>query len=79
MTYANHRERQFMEYLRGRGWVKGTTLPPSTLTASLQKRGWIEQQLQGPNTEIFYRMTDIGFKALTAPVPASRPSKAKAT
>jgi hypothetical protein len=70
MTYANHRERQFMEYLRGRGWVKGTTLPPSKLTDSLQKRGWIEQQLQGPKTEIFYRMTDIGFKALTAPVPA---------
>jgi hypothetical protein len=77
MTFATHPERQFMEYLRGRGWVKGTTLPPSRLTASLQKRGWIEQQLQGPNNEIFYRMTDIGLKALRAPVPAGRPSKAK--
>jgi hypothetical protein len=64
MTFATHPERQFMEYLRGRGWVKGTTLPPSRLTASL-------------HNEIFYRMTDIGLKALRAPVPAGRPSKAK--
>jgi hypothetical protein len=77
MTFANHRERQFMEYLRGRGWVKGTTLPPSRLTAKLQKRGWIEQQLQGPNNEIYYRMTDVGLKGLTAYVPAVRPIRVK--
>jgi hypothetical protein len=77
MTFAKHHERQFMEYLRGRGWVKGTTLPHSTLTASLQNRGWIEQQLQGPDNEIFYRMTDAGLKALTAPVPVGRPAKVK--
>jgi hypothetical protein len=77
MTFANHRERQFMENLRGRGWVKGTALPPSRLTAILQRKGWIEQQVQGPKNEIFYRMTDVGLKALRAPVLAGRPSQAK--
>jgi hypothetical protein len=77
MTFATHLERQFMEYLRGTGWVKGAALPPSRLTASLQKKGWIEQQVLGPKNEIFYRMTDIGLKALKAPVPAGRPPKAK--
>jgi hypothetical protein len=77
MTFATHPERQFMEYLRGKGWVKGTTLPASRLTVSLQQRGWIEQQVQGPKNEIFYRMTDVGLKALRAPVPVGRPSQAK--
>jgi hypothetical protein len=77
MTFANHTQRQFMEYLRGRGWVKGSTLPKTTLLASLMKKGWIEQQLQAPNNEIFYRMTDVGLKALKAPVPIVR-LKAKA-
>jgi hypothetical protein len=77
MTFASHPERQFMENLRGRGWVKGTILPLSRLTASLQQRGWIEQQVLGPKNEIFYRMTDVGLKALRAPVPADRPSRAK--
>ena len=70
MTFATHPQRQFMEYLRGSGWVKATMLPPSRLLVSLQKKGWIEQQLQGPKNEIFYRMTDVGLKALRAPVPA---------
>jgi Myb-like DNA-binding domain len=74
-TFATHPERQFMEYLRRKGWVKGTTLPTSRLTASLQKKDWIEQQLQGPKNETFYRMTDVGLAALKAPVPiqAGRP------
>jgi hypothetical protein len=69
MTFANHTQRQFMDYLRGRGWVKGSTLPSSKLIAILLKKGWIEQQIQGPKNEIFFRMTDIGLKALKAPVP----------
>jgi hypothetical protein len=76
MTFATHPERQFMEYLHGKGWVKGTTLPASRLTVSLQQKGWIEQQAQGPNSDIFYRMTDVGLKALRATVPG-RPSQAK--
>jgi hypothetical protein len=68
-TFATHPERQFMEYLRGKAWVKETALPPSQLIVSLQKKGWIEQQFQGPKNEIFYRMTDVGLAALKAPVP----------
>jgi DNA-binding PadR family transcriptional regulator len=61
-----------MEYLRGKGWVKRTTLPTSRLTASLQKKGWIEQQLQGPKNQTLYRMTDLGLAALKAPVPIQK-------
>jgi hypothetical protein len=50
MTFATHRERQFMEYLLGKGWVRGMTLPASRLTVSLQLRGWIEQQVQAQRT-----------------------------
>jgi hypothetical protein len=70
-TFTTHPERQFMEHLRGKGWVKGTALPTSRLITSLQKKGWIEQQLEGPN-EIFYRMTDVGLAALKAPVPIQK-------
>jgi hypothetical protein len=48
--------------------VKRTTLPTSRLTASLQKKGWIEQQLQGPKNQTLYRMT----AALKAPVPIQK-------
>src|ERR1700680_4102128 len=50
-TFANHPERQFMQYLRGKGWVNRKTLPTGRSAASLQKKGWIEQQLQGPKNE----------------------------
>jgi|ERR1700687_1305968 len=75
MTFATHPERQFMEYLRGTGWVKGAALPPSKLVVSLLKKGWIEQQLQGQKNEIFYRMTAVGLKALKAPVRVGRPRR----
>jgi hypothetical protein len=58
-----------MHYLREQRWVKGTTFPPGQLAASLQKKGWIEQQRQGPKNETFYRITDAGLAALKAPVP----------
>jgi hypothetical protein len=29
MTFATHLERQFMQRLRGAGWVKASALPPS--------------------------------------------------
>ena len=77
MTFATHPERQFMEYLRGRGWVKGTTLPSSRLLIRLLRKGWIEQQVQGPKNEIFYRMTDVGLESLKAIVPAASGLKAK--
>ena len=71
--FANHYERQFMEYLRGKGWVKGTTLPPSQpLISSLLKQGWIEHHDDGPKKVAFYRMTDAGLAGLKAPVPTQQ-------
>ena len=31
MTFASHPERQFMQYLRGAGWIKARALPASAL------------------------------------------------
>ena len=71
--FANHYERQFMEYLRGKGWVKGNALPPSKpLISGLLKKGWIEHQDDGPKKEAFYRMTDAGLAGLKAPVPTQQ-------
>ena len=63
----NHRERQFMQQLRGRGWVKAIELPenPGTVKGLLQKR-WIESQ--GMERDIVYRITDEGMAAKKAPV-----------
>jgi hypothetical protein len=42
MTSASHPERQFMQYLRGAGWIKARTLPPSArLLEKLLQKGWI--------------------------------------
>jgi hypothetical protein len=61
-TQANlptHRERQFMQHLRGAGWVKASSIPvpvgPAVI-ASLLKKGWIEQR--GTGNEICYRITE---------------------
>ena len=43
MIVPNHRERQLMQYLRGGGWVKASTLPPGPrLIEGLLLKGWIE-------------------------------------
>ena len=47
MTFANHPERQFMQYLRG--------------------AGWIEQQRQGPTNEVYFRLTEKGWKPRNPP------------
>jgi hypothetical protein len=63
MTFATHHERQFMQYLRGAGWIKAGTLPPSVkLVKNLLQKGWIEQQHQGPKKEIFFRLTEEGLE-----------------
>jgi hypothetical protein len=64
---ANHKERQLMQTLRGRGWVKGFELPPSTLIAKLLRKGWIEGRGFGRDLE--YRITQEGMAAKTAPIP----------
>jgi predicted transcriptional regulator len=48
----NHRERQMMQRLRGRGWVKARELPES----------------QGTGRDIAYRLTEEGMAAKKAPV-----------
>jgi hypothetical protein len=65
MTAPNHRERQFMQQLRGAGWVKATTLPETPrVVANLLARGWIETN----ENRSAYRLTDKGLAAKTAPV-----------
>jgi hypothetical protein len=73
MTFANHPERQFMQLLRGAGWVKASTLPPSLrLVENLLSKGWIEQEQQGPKNEVFFRLTEKGLEAKRAPVPVGQ-------
>ncbi len=70
MTFATHPERQFMQYLRGAGWIKARTLPRSVRTVkSLLQKGWIEKQHQGPKNEVFFRLTEKGLEAKKSPVP----------
>jgi hypothetical protein len=78
MTFANHHERQFMQYLRGAGWIKARTLPPSArLVESLLQKGWIEQQHQGSKNELFFRLTEKGLEAMKSPVPTGAKAKGK--
>jgi hypothetical protein len=67
MMSANHRERQFMQYLRGAGWVKAVKLPDTpTLIANLLSKGWIERS--DPDRGVAYRLTDAGLEAKSTPV-----------
>ena len=72
MTFASHPERQFMQYLRGAGWIRARLLPASTLAESLLRKGWIEQQQQGPKNETYFRLTEKGLEAKKSPVPTGR-------
>jgi len=72
MTYASHPERQFMQHLRGAGWIKARALPASALVEKLLQKGWIERQRQGPNSEVFLRLTAQGLEAKKSPVPTGR-------
>ena len=59
---SNHRERQLLQYLRGRGWVKAHLLPQhyKTLDGMLQKH-WIEKA--GEGRDVAFRITDLGMIA----------------
>jgi hypothetical protein len=73
IAHPNHRQRQFMQHLRGVGWIKASTLPANERTVkSLLKKGWIEQQHQGPKNEVFLRLTDKGLEAKKSPIPIRR-------
>ena len=64
----NHRERQFMQWLRGRGWVNAIELPENSVTLQrLLEKCWIESQGQGRDAA--YRLTEKGMAAKKAAVP----------
>jgi hypothetical protein len=66
-----HRERQFMQYLRGGGWRRAACLPDSTkLISGLLAKGWIEQS--GSCADVAYRITPAGLAAKTAPINFGR-------
>jgi hypothetical protein len=67
MTSPSHRERQFMQHLRGAGWVKAIVLPDNPRTTqNLIKKGWIETRRD--ENGVYYRITDQGLAAKMAPV-----------
>ena len=69
MTFATHLERQFMQRLRGAGWVNASALPSSPgLVQKLLQKGWIETK-SGPKTEVLYRLTEEGLEAKKLPIP----------
>jgi hypothetical protein len=71
MTFANHLERQFMQRLRGAGWVKASALPSSPrVVQNLLQKGWIETTKSGPKNEVvLYRLTEEGLEAKKLPIP----------
>jgi hypothetical protein len=67
----NHHERQFMQQLRGRGWVRAIELPAaSVIVKRLLERCWIESQ--GTDGSISFRITEEGLAAKKAPIPDGR-------
>ena len=70
-TIPNHREREFMQRLRGRGWVKASQIPDGAITLKrlLEKRG-VERQ--GNGRDASYRISEEGIAAKTAFIPLSR-------
>jgi hypothetical protein len=68
MTIPNRRERQIIQQLRGRDWVKAFELPESwrTIGHLLDKR-WIESR--GAGRELSFRIAEDGLAAKKAQVP----------
>jgi len=67
-TIPNHNERQLMQHLRGRGWVRGFELPSTCrIIGGLLQKGWIESR--GAERSLEYRITEEGMMAKTAPIP----------
>lgn len=62
----NQHRRQFLDGLRGAGWVASAKLPdtPKTVIALL-RNGWIERRDTGTGTE--YRITPTGLAELCMP------------
>ena len=66
-----HPQRQFMQYLRVRQWVRAISLPDRPKgVAKLLNNGWIERD--GNGSDAAYRLTFSGLAAKTAPVQILR-------
>jgi hypothetical protein len=69
MDIPRHNERQFMQRLRGGGWVRASEAPAGPkMVENMLAKGWIEKRGLTA-TEISYRLTDTGLAAKKAPVP----------
>lgn len=61
-----HPQRQFMQYLRARQWVRAISLPDRPkVVAKLLNNGWIERD--GNGSDAAYRLTFSGLAAKTVP------------
>src|ERR1700737_1194909 len=68
MDVPNHRERQFLQFLRGSGWGKASGgQGGEKLIENLLAKGWIEKRGFTAN-EVSYRLTDKGLAAKKMPV-----------
>ena len=64
-------QRQFMQYLRARQWVRAINLPDRPkVVAKLLNNGWIERD--GNGSDAAYRLTFSGLAAKTVPVQILR-------
>src|SRR5581483_10750437 len=71
LMVPTHLERQFMQRLRGRGWVEGVELPPSPrIVDALLRKGWIEAL--GDGRDLAFRITKEGMAAKTALIPLKK-------
>jgi hypothetical protein len=71
LPIPTHRERQFMQRLRGRSWVKAFELPEAqSIMKHLLEKRWIESQ--GAGKDLSYRITEAGLDAKKAPIPLRR-------
>ena len=63
-----HNQRQLMQLMEGRGWVKAFQLPDARQTIKgLLDRGWIESRAAG--RELSYKITAEGVAAKRKMIP----------
>jgi hypothetical protein len=78
MLVPNHHERQLMQQLRGRDWVKAIEFPDAVVTlAHLLEKRWIVKR--GTGRSLSYRITDEGMAAKTALVPLENKRRHRST
>ena len=71
----NHHERQLMQMLRGRDWIKGSYFPQTRVIGNLLAKGWIERR--GDAQDFEYRITEAGMAAKKALIPDRQEGKGR--